>query len=70
MSDDTGQEGTMTDEVTLEGLRVDLDRQRAALGRRLADCREAAELSQAGLGRAIGETRTSVSKVENGRRGR
>jgi len=60
----------MTDEVTLEGLRVDLDRQRAALGRRLADCREAAELSQAGLGRAIGETRTSVSKVENGRRGR
>ncbi len=60
----------MTDEVTLEGLRVDLDRQRAALGRQLADCREAAELSQAGLGRAIGETRTSVSKVENGRRGR
>ena len=70
MSDDTGQECTVTDEVTVEGLRVDLARRRAALGRRLAECREVAELSQSGLGRVIGETRTSVSKVENGWRGR
>jgi len=67
---DTGQESAMTDEVMLEGLRVALDRRRAALGRQLADCREAAELSQPELGRVIGETRTSVSKVENGWRGR
>jgi len=70
VSDDTGQECTVTDEVTVEGLRVDLARRRAALGRRLAECREVAELSQSGLGRVIGETRTSVSKVENGWRGR
>ena len=39
---------------------------RRGLGARLATCRVAAGLSQPELGRAIGRTRTTISKVEHG----